>query len=478
MVKQTSQWKKRLGAVLLVLFVVLGGVAYVAWDNLFREVPVTYESPEEHFKYGSIGTENAEGLPYAIWLVLPRLFPEYLPGPGGYTSLGFVWEPGQETPVGISKKTIGFPRQGITCAVCHHTTLRDTPESISSLYLAGPPVKFDSQQYLRFLFACANDPRFNANHILDEIQQNQPLSWLDKLLYRFVLIPQTKQGILQQQQSYAWMETRPDWGPGRIDPFNPVKFRLLDQPLDDTIGNSDMMPLWNEKQHEGFAYHWDGLVTSLVEGVRTGAIGDGATKKSIPIAGLDRVTEFIQELPPPKYPYDIQPKLASQGSQIFANTCASCHAFGGDRTGTIIPVDEVGTDRHRLDMWTAEAAKAYNQFAEGYDWDFNTLQKTNGYVAVALDGIWLRAPYLHNGSVPTLRDLLEAPENRPKKFYRGNDVYAPEEVGFVSDVATEKGQEYFQYDTEVPANGNQGHLYGLDLSDQEKTALVEYLKTL
>lgn len=129
-------------------------------------------------------------------------------------------------------------------------------------------------------------------------------------------------------------------------------------------------------------------------------------------------------------------------------------------------------------MWTAEAAEAYNQFAEGYPWDFDGLQKTDGYVAVALDGLWLRAPYLHNGSVPTLKDLLEAPENRPQEFYRGNDVYDPERVGFVSDVATEKGQPYFKYDTKVPANGNQGHRYGTDLSDQEKTALIEYLKTL
>ncbi len=58
------------------------------------------------------------------------------------------------------------------------------------------------------------------------------------------------------------MQTRPEWGRGRIDPFNPVKFRTLQQPIDQTIGNSDMVPLWNLKRRDGTSYHWDGLNTS------------------------------------------------------------------------------------------------------------------------------------------------------------------------------------------------------------------------
>lgn len=169
--------------------------------------------------------------------------------------------------------------------------------------------------------------------------------------------------------------------------------------------------------------------------------------------------------------------MAATGSQIFANSCATCHAFGGERTGTVIPVEEVGTDRHRLDMWTQEAADSYNEFAEGYEFDFDNLRKTNGYLSVSLDGIWLRAPYLHNGSVPSLQNLLEKPENRTKVFYRGYDVYDSEKVGFVSNGA-EAERVGFKYDTSVTANSNEGHLYGTDLSGEDKKALVEYLKTL
>jgi hypothetical protein len=95
-----------------------------------------------------------------------------------------------------------------------------------------------------------------------------------------------------------------------------------------------------------------------------------------------------------------------------------------------------------------------------------------------LDGVWLRAPFLHNGSVPTLRDLLEVPENRPKEFYRGYDVYDPVKVGFVSNVTEENGHKYFRYDTSTPGNSNAGHLYGTSLTAEEKDALVEYIKKL
>jgi hypothetical protein len=99
-------------------------------------------------------------------------------------------------------------------------------------------------------------------------------------------------------------------------------------------------------------------------------------------------------------------------------------------------------------------------------------RKTFGYANMPLDGIWLRAPYLHNGSVPTLRDLLDRPEARPKKFWRGYDVIDPVKVGFVSTVPTDS-----PFDTALPGNGNQGHTWGTALRDDEKDAIVEYLKT-
>jgi hypothetical protein len=109
-----------------------------------------------------------------------------------------------------------------------------------------------------------------------------------------------------------------------------------------------------------------------------------------------------------------------------------------------------------------------------------------GYVALQLDGVWLRGPYLHNGSVPTVRALLEPEEQRPKVFYRGYDVLDPRNGGFVSQrcaggqsdtagcMPEDRG---WAYDVTERGNGNRGHRYGTALSGELKTALVEYLKT-
>ena len=87
-----------------------------------------FASDEEQFLFGSIGTEATDGVPYWIWLVLPRIFPEYLPGPGGYASLGVLAKDGREMPIGFSKTRIGFERVGINCAICHTGTYRLRPD--------------------------------------------------------------------------------------------------------------------------------------------------------------------------------------------------------------------------------------------------------------------------------------------------------------------------------------------------------------
>jgi hypothetical protein len=89
----------------------------------------------------------------------------------------------------------------------------------------------------------------------------------------------------------------------------------------------------------------------------------------------------------------------------------------------------------------------------------------------------MRGPYLHNGSVPNLRDLLEPDAQRTKVFYRGYDVYDPANVGFVTQGPGAES-EGWKEDTAVRGNGNQGHEYGIDLSADDKAALLEYLKTL
>jgi mono/diheme cytochrome c family protein len=465
-------------------------IGLVVWNAFYREGPAPYfESDEDHFLYGSVGTEAQNGVPYWIWLVLPRIFPEFLPGPGGYAALGLLSSDGHELPIGLSRVTIGVPRVSINCAFCHTTSVRTAPDAPRLLIAGGPSNQTSTQGYLRFLFACASDPRFTADVILAEIARNHRLSSLERLAYRVVIIPRTRKKLLEMKEQYAWADRNPDWGPGRVDPFNPMKFGNLGQPVDSTVGNSDTMPLWNVGGREGRAYHWDGLNTSLQEVVLSSALGDGTTPRwldrdfgkwnateSREMSSLRRVQNYVAQRRPPKYPLAVDAALAGNGAAVYKAQCAECHDDGAERAGAVVPIDEIGTDPSRLAMWTANAATAYNGYGQGHAWTFKAFRKTNGYVAVPLDGLWLRAPYLHNGSVPTLADLLEPAEARPKRFWRGFDLLDRVRVGFVTTGAdAERSGTLF--DTNRPGNSNAGHTYGTTLPPESKRALIEYLKT-
>jgi hypothetical protein len=96
-----------------------------------------------------------------------------------------------------------------------------------------------------------------------------------------------------------------------------------------------------------------------------------------------------------------------------------------------------------------------------------------------LDGLWLRAPYLHNGSVPTLAALLDLPEKRPQAFNRGSDRPDPINGGFEAPACAPPPvpTNGVCFDTRLPGNANNGHLYGTDLSGAEKSDLLAYLLT-
>ena len=489
----------RAGIVLLVLIALVG---WFAWYSFFRTLPQeawVNANPRNHFLYGSIGQEGIEGLPYWIYIVLPKVFPEYLPGPGGYASLGMSWEPGpshgqgspelppHELPMGVTKKTIGFERVGLNCAFCHVSRVRLSPQQpIPNYYVGGPAHQFRVQDYQWFLFNSANDPRFNAANLMAAIGGVTKLSAREAFLYRFILIPFTRKAILEQRAAFLWQFThnRPLQGAGHVDPFNPVRFRFFHEPDDGSIGNSDIPSIWNQKPRENGWLHWDGLSRKFAEVAISSAIGDGARNRGLDVDSLHQIQAYLTDLKPPAFPLPVNAALAAQGKPIFDAQCAQCHAEGGPRTLHPINTAEVGTDAHREQQWTQSQVDSWKKMAAEYQrkydakWNFDTFAKNPGYVAVLLDGVWARGPYLHNGSVPTLRDLLNAPEQRPKQFYRGYDVLDGKNVGYVSNVSQEAGQRYFLFDTTLPGNGNYGHLYGTQLTDGEKDALVEYLKTM
>jgi hypothetical protein len=478
--KRSRTWRRILTVVVLLAALAATGAA-VGWYKLLREVDQPpFASAEERFKYGSIGGETEAGIPYWIFVVLPRMFPEYLPGPGGYASLGVAWEEGHELPIGFTKKTVGFPRVSNTCAVCHTASYRETPESSPVFVIAGPAHTNNIQGFFSFLSQAARDPRFNADNILAEIRLVTHLSWLDRALYRFLIIPLTHQALLERNFDWMSREDMAPWGPGRDDAMNLTKYFMLNMPEDGTYGPTDCPSIWNldkYKPEEGMRLNWDGATYDARSVITDSALGIVAKPQADFAAQMDWLVDFLGSLPSPRYPFPIDQPLAATGRGLFDAQCARCHA--SDRTGKSVPVDEVGTDRNRIASWNKAAAIAANRKATelGAVRRGMVEEPLDGYIAVHLDGVWLRAPYLHNGSVPTLRDLLTPAAARPAVFYRGYDVYDQHNVGFITQGAAAE-REGARFETRYRGNGNQGHEYGVDLSDDDKTALIEYLKTL
>ena len=448
-----------------------------------RNAPDSNPDIVEHFKHGVIGTEGRVGVPYWMFRVLPIVFADKLPQqrPGtGWEKLGFIYEdPQRPRPIGITSEGGLGDLSGLNCATCHVGTYRESPSAPRQIVLGMPAHQMDLQAYARFLSAAASDPRFNAATLIEAIEQVNPgFSFFEKMAYRLLIVRRARNAILERQKETAWFDVRPPQGPGRVDTFNPYKAVFgFDMSQDSTVGTADLPSLWNQRMKQQMWLHWDGNNNSVVERNKSAAIGAGATPDTLDVAALERIEAWILDLKPPPYPAGrIDAARAARGNTVYQAACASCHEPGAPRVGQVTPLSGVGTDPERLNSFTPELAEKMNTLGEGKPWRFSHFRKTDGYANMPLDGLWLRAPYLHNGSVPTLRALL-FPEERPFEFYRAYDVYDWQNVGFIATGA-DAAREGVLLDTRLKGNSNAGHVYGQELTPEEREDLLEYLKTL
>lgn len=506
---QAARWKRRFFILLALVLLPTGAVVTYLAARFLPDEPVVYADPLEHFKYGSTGGERESGFPYWIWQVLPTVCAKYLPGQG-YASLGMIFEPGKDLPIGVSKRrNMGIDRVFLNCAACHTSTVRTRPDAPPQIYTGMPAHRLDLMAFERFFFNCAADPKFSTEFIVPEIDRAAgKRSLIDRYLVYPVAIALMRERLLMLRGRFSFVDKQAPWGPGRVDTFNSAKV-LFNFPMDrlparELVGPSDFPSIWNQRAKRGMQLHWDGNNSMTEERNKNAAFGTGTTPPTIDLAAIGRIESLLLDAKPPQYPLPIDAALAARGAPIYAEYCAACHGtngqdFGfpakepecvkpgeddaklyGPQVGKITRIADIGTDRGRLDSFSPELAVNLSTLYAGYPYRYCHFRKTWGYANLPLDGLWLRAPYLHNGSVPTLRDLLEPSGSRPKTFYRGDDLLDGKRLGFVSDVAEENGQRYFLYDTTLPGNGNRGHegkAYGTELAPDAKDALVEYLKT-
>jgi cytochrome c peroxidase len=254
-------------------------------------------------------------------------------------------------------------------------------------------------------------------------------------------------------------------------------------------------------------------------------------KSSAKIISLGELEKAINVLQSPQWPTEYLPPLdaakVSSGQAIYEKQCASCHAVidRTDRklelTAVMTPVADLGTDPTMADNaasreaqtgvlqgevdWIAlqseKKLKTFGSEAPGADVLDNVVINTilgqkgadveaaideyirvknarpfnpRSYKARSLNGIWATAPYLHNGSVPSLWELLKPSAQRVQQFHVGSRKYDPVNVGFDTTTGS-------LLDTMLPGNSNAGHEgdgFGTNLTDAEKWALIEYMKSL
>lgn len=194
------------------------------------------------------------------------------------------------------------------------------------------------------------------------------------------------------------------------------------------------------------------------------------------------VLAYINSLRPPKYPKPIDSMLAKKGETIFIDNCKKCHGSygeGGEYPNLLIPGAVIQTDSFHY-----KSNYSNPQFVEWFNKSWFTkgdhpakLEPYEGYIAPPLDGIWITAPFFHNGSVPTLEGVLNS-DKRPKYWSRNIEKpeYDYEGIGwkYKKHEQSSKGV----YNTDLPGYGNYGHYFGDKLNAEERKAVIEYLKTL
>jgi mono/diheme cytochrome c family protein len=329
-------------------------------------------------------------------------------------------------------------------------------------------------------------------------------------------------------------------GYGRTDAFGRISNLVLrgDHPVDNTAPVS--FPWIWALQYKEYL-HYNGNTNSVVMRNVGQSLGLGSVitnsetgESTSNMHNLDRLEKLTYKIRVPEWNrvfagtnLEVKDRRASlaygQGKAVYERECASCHTGSPMSSGStgassvmidykMFPLDLVGTDRNdailintpvngepfhesifnatrkvkeayyekngvsaeQQAIWEGRAIRGPEFFRDTY------LETKMGYRALHLAGVWATAPFLHNGSVPTIADLLKTAKDRPKFFHVGNREVDPVRLGYAAPILDEKCDEKDEscFDTTLAGNHNSGHEYGTDLDEESKQALIEYLKVL
>jgi mono/diheme cytochrome c family protein len=299
-----------------------------------------------------------------------------------------------------------------------------------------------------------------------------------RALFALAPVTVTKSVGANPADKYAWM-----LGAYR----NPKDLTWLSKPqfpVTDEVVHTDVPPLWNLKKRNTMFYTGAGTGDFARLMMASSLLTLNGTDKAKEVDGkFPDVLAYINTLQPPKYKGTINTALVTTGKRLFEENCSRCHGtygVGGQYPNVLVAADKVGTDNALI-----TANYAFPQFVDWYNTSWFAegsnaakLVPQKGYIAPPLDGVWATAPYLHNGSVPTLDDLLNSSQ-RPKMWRRSLDSKDFDNVKIGWKYTIETTQKDAQtFNTALKGYGNQGHIYADKFSADERKAVIEYLKTL
>jgi mono/diheme cytochrome c family protein len=485
------------------------------------------QSPRDYFLYGSTGTEL---MPLPLFQVLPGLFPEHFQPAGKaagdwVAQFGFVrGRPGVNDglPLGLSLSqhrpksgaTSPVPFVGFNCAVCHTGRILRSPTDSGILVYGMGSSAIDLVAFGDAIKSSLLDEKRLTPHIVDSAYratQGRGLGLSQRLmitLYLRQIRPALRAEFPLRDMPFGGADLRDPSimtsGPGRNQPMKEtVRFLLHRTPTPDG-GSSKIPSLYHQDRREWAQY--DGSVRDPSTRNSLAALGVGASIQNLRLPlmlhTLRQTTEYVRTLEAPRYAdvfrddprAGIDPARAARGKDAYHRYCATCHGspgeqpgswMAGPRQGEVIRVSEVGTDDARtvFRYYNDMARFIYDFFPPGHPLKpkADDVRASRGYINAPIEAAFSRAPYLHNGSVATLAELINLKLRRPV-LYRGSNLYDPVAVGLLSP-DTADTRAYFRYDTRLPGNSNRGHDYpwayrASGWNENVLLDLLEYLKTL
>jgi hypothetical protein len=410
-------------------------------------------------------------------------------------------------PVGL---TVG----NISCAGCHASVVygADGRPDTRAIWLGTPNGSINLQRYVGELYAALRD-RPADDVTWAAVQRLYPdTEWREWLALKTVVLPRAAALVADREASIGQLLPFSVGTSGATNGLQALQTRLGVIPSHQLVETSVPISVpelggrvWRSSLLAGGAYSVPGEEPqrSMQEGDLTPehlrALASITAFFTVPSMGttpdtaarhVDQATTIMQWLAtyrPQPFPGPIDMALAKRGAEIYALECAGCHgSYEGDRLVEFPNWQgNVGTDRAYLDAFDAATVAAVNGL--GYD-KLLVGRITKDYVAQPLAGLWSSAPYLHNGSVPTLWHLMH-PAERPKAFFAGGHALDLQKVG-VAGVLEADGTwamppgyvawtEPTRIDTAIPGLGAGGHEAPFNtISEPDKAALLEYLKRL